>query len=422
MGENTHDALQFAVLDVETTGVHPGRADRVIEVAVVRVAMDGSVLQEFCSLVNPERDVGPTHIHGIRAGDVAEAPTFGEIAGDVLALLAGAVFVAHNAPFDERFVRAEMEHVGLELPWFPRLCTMEAARRADPAVVSRRLSCLCAQFGVEHGSRHSARDDARATAGLLAACLSRVADASMLGLTEMPLPRASWPKAAPSGRAVTRSEAALRRRQTPSYVAQLVARLPMNRESDAAKLAYEALLDRVLEDRRISPAESDELEQLAQETGLTQPEAVAVNEAYLLELLRLAHSDGIVSDAERRELQDVQRLLAIDDSVREQLEARARAGGGDRAPQEREDLSGKTVCFTGAMQCRVRGERADRSLAQELATHAGMIVRSGVSKKLDMLVLADPDSMSGKAKKARTLGVRLVAESVFWRMVGITPE
>jgi DNA polymerase-3 subunit epsilon len=45
-----------------------------------------------------------------------------------------------------------------------------------------------------------------------------------------------------------------------------------------------------------------------------------------------------------------------------------------------------------------------------------------VTKKLDYLVTPDPDSMSGKAKKAREYGVRIVAEPVFWRMVGVEVE
>lgn len=49
----------------------------------------------------------------------------------------------------------------------------------------------------------------------------------------------------------------------------------------------------------------------------------------------------------------------------------------------------------------VDGERATRSKAAEVATACGMVVKRGVSKKLDFLVAADPDSQSSKAKKAR---------------------
>ena len=51
-----------------------------------------------------------------------------------------------------------------------------------------------------------------------------------------------------------------------------------------------------------------------------------------------------------------------------------------------------------------------------------MIVAKSVTKALDVLVVADPDTLSGKALKARDYGTRIVAESVFWRMVGVEVE
>lgn len=68
------DAATFAVVDVETTGLFPGGSDRILEIAVHRVRADGEVLDEYSTLVNPNRDVGPTHLHGIAAGDVIHAP------------------------------------------------------------------------------------------------------------------------------------------------------------------------------------------------------------------------------------------------------------------------------------------------------------------------------------------------------------
>jgi len=41
-------------------------------------------------------------------------------------------------------------------------------------------------------------------------------------------------------------------------------------------------------------------------------------------------------------------------------------------------------------------------------------------KKLDLLVLSDPDSLSGKARKAAKYGVRRVAERAFWPAIGVS--
>ena len=97
----------FAVVDVETTGFSPRLHDRVLEVAVLRLSPQGEATDSFCTLVNPGRDVGATHVHGITASDVSEAPTFGAISGDVASRLEGAIFVSHNARFDRGFVLSD---------------------------------------------------------------------------------------------------------------------------------------------------------------------------------------------------------------------------------------------------------------------------------------------------------------------------
>ena len=63
-----------AVVDVETTGLNPYRHDRIVELAALIVGSDGTALREFETLVNPERDIGPTHVHGLTSGDVLNAP------------------------------------------------------------------------------------------------------------------------------------------------------------------------------------------------------------------------------------------------------------------------------------------------------------------------------------------------------------
>ncbi len=71
---------------------------------------------------------------------------------------------------------------------------------------------------------------------------------------------------------------------------------------------------------------------------------------------------------------------------------------------------------------RINGEVVSRATAERVAMEHGMVVRKGVVKKLDYLVVADPESMSGKANKAREYGVRILAEPVFWHMMGVNVE
>jgi hypothetical protein len=58
--------------------------------------------------LNPLRVGGPTHVHGITQEDVAQAPTFAEVVGDVLSRLAGVIFVGQNAGYDRDFLAAEL--------------------------------------------------------------------------------------------------------------------------------------------------------------------------------------------------------------------------------------------------------------------------------------------------------------------------
>jgi DNA polymerase-3 subunit epsilon len=72
--------------------------------------------------------VGPTRIHGIRAQDILHAPSFSQAAAALWQMLAGRVLVAHNVPFDARFLEAEFSRCGVSLPPPPLMCTMQLAK------------------------------------------------------------------------------------------------------------------------------------------------------------------------------------------------------------------------------------------------------------------------------------------------------
>ena len=80
------------------------------------------------------------------------------------------------------------------------------------------------------------------------------------------------------------------------------------------------------------------------------------------------------------------------------------------------------MCFTGAITDTINGQPITRQMAEMLATNAGLIVATGVTKRLGILVLADPESESGKARKAREYGTRLLAPSTFWGMIGVSVD
>jgi len=73
----------YAVIDTETTGLLPTHRHRVIEIAVVLLDARGQVEREWVTLLNPQRDMGPQHIHGILTSDVLAAPKFADIAAPI---------------------------------------------------------------------------------------------------------------------------------------------------------------------------------------------------------------------------------------------------------------------------------------------------------------------------------------------------
>jgi len=166
------DDCQFAVVDVETTGVRVSSSDRITEIAVV-VVHGGRREVGFESLVNPGRPIPPAicAITNITDEMVRHAPPFSEVADQVLAALAGRIFVAHHARFDWAFVSAELRRArGLALDG-PRLCTVRLARRLVRGVRSCGLDSLTTFFGLENAARHRAMGDAWVTAELLSRLL-----------------------------------------------------------------------------------------------------------------------------------------------------------------------------------------------------------------------------------------------------------
>ena len=206
-------------------------------------------------------------------------------------------------------------------------------------------------------------------------------------------------------------------------IRDLVTRLPIVGASTEID-RYQNLLERVVEDRRISGAEARALEDLARSCGLGRDAVQQVHEAYLRGAVALSMADGVVTELERRELDEFAAILGLDLGLVENLigdgEAirPVRVLGPPGTSEELNSLRGCSVCFTGELQGTMGGMPISREAAHVLATNAGLTVARSVTKRLDVLVVSDPDTQSGKARKAREYGVRVIVESAFWRTIG----
>ncbi len=161
---------EFAVIDVETNGLS-SRRHRVLQVAIVRILADGTVLDRWSTLVRPGRlaRVGrSSRVHGITRRHLRGAPRFGDVVDELIARLEGAVVTGHNVGFDWAFLRRGLRRAGYGAPNAARLCTLRLSRSLDPdREDSHRLVELCARYGIPLHQAHDALADATATARLL---------------------------------------------------------------------------------------------------------------------------------------------------------------------------------------------------------------------------------------------------------------
>jgi DNA polymerase-3 subunit epsilon len=153
-----------------------------------------------------------------------------------------------------------------------------------------------------------------------------------------------------------------------------------------------------------SRAAATALHETAQERGLHAAAVRRAHDSYFESVAAAAMADGVVTAVERSDLDAVAALLGISENA---VDAVLRAPAPTSVPAQlptTEHLSGLSMGFTGALVDSVGGTPITRAQAQAFAVEAGLIVKTNVSKGLDLLGVADPDSRSGKAVRARELG------------------
>ncbi|HEY2793729.1 MAG TPA: exonuclease domain-containing protein [Micromonosporaceae bacterium] len=394
----------YAVIDLETTGLNPLRHDRIAEIAIVHLDEAGAITREWCTLVNPQRDLGPQRIHGIRAADARQAPTFAALAPQVAELLRGRVLVAHNVAFDAPFLAHQFRLLGANPPISvsDALCTMQLAATFLP-MSGRSLAACCSVAGVPLEHAHCALDDARAAALLLAFYLRTAGTPPPWAETLATARTAAWPDLhGKQHQEVRRPDTQV---QPPHFLSRLVSRLPRVTEPVQAD-SYLAMLDRALIDRRISVTESDALVATARQLRIDRADAHRLHAGYLAELAAAALQDGVLSDEERDDLVAVAGLLGLPvESVDEALKHEI------RVPRQRWALqAGDEVVFTG-------DDTEPREVWERRAVEAGLTVAPAVTTATRLLVAADVDTMSVKARRAGAYGVPIVDLPTFLAMV-----
>lgn len=164
--------MEFAVVDIETTGSTPQSAG-ITEIAIV-IHNGVEVTGKYVTLINPRHKIPPfiVNMTGISDEMVAAAPLFEEVAPQIFNLLNGRVFVAHNVSFDYSFVHYLLGRSGFQ--WSaPKLCTIKLSRRVFPGLEKYGLGSLSRDLGIKIEGRHRAWGDAAATAQVLTMAIEK---------------------------------------------------------------------------------------------------------------------------------------------------------------------------------------------------------------------------------------------------------
>ncbi len=369
------------VVDVETTGF--GTHDRIVEIAVVTLDPETwETRDEYDTLINPERDVGPTGVHGVTAGMVELAPVFAEILPPITQRLRGALLIAHNLPFDTRMMGYEFTRHGVPIDFGQGFCTLKATRA--------KLHTACQSKGIQLDNAHRALTDARATAELA----RRLHFARRKGRTRPVKVDALEPAA----NARTHRRGLADAGASPMH--RVVCRSPYPHGNEAMTHYLDAL-DWILDDGVIDFTERAAMDNLAREWGLSPSNQEEAHRSYVECMVAAAERDGFISEAEHDILRRIADQLQVDSEIPDPTHAKAAALA-----------RGMRICFTG--EAVVRGRTWKRSELYEIARRNGWEPVKNVTKKnCDVLVAADTSSASGKARKARQYGKPIMSIAGF---------
>ena len=298
-----------AIIDFETTGLNAG-VDRVVEVSVVRIEPEQKPELVLDTLINPQRRMGATDIHGITEEDIADAPRFEEIAGNFVRGLYGCVIAAYNVYFDIGFLEYELDKAGLRYSP-PYLCLMYM--RPMIGLGNRcSLDDACRFHCIEYSKKHQASADALAGARLWNLYMGAIKERKIRTYKELTTLKSYkfiqsfgrdplTPPAADSLKSTTR----LKSRRIP--VEAEAAPTIISRQG--ALYSYWEALKAVIADQEATDEEIAYLTKKKRELGLATEEIRSLHSRAFADLISQSIEDRAVDDNECQRLRQLYQCL-----------------------------------------------------------------------------------------------------------------
>ena len=386
------DDLEYVAFDVETTGFN--KNDRIIEIALVTFK-NGELLEEWSTLLNPQRDVGKSNIHGITASMVSTAPLFEEVVNDIFRIINGRVLVAHQFSFDARMLAQELNRLDVDGDLGKGFCTLIASRNLLPGTADS-LAATCEALEIASLDAHSALGDARMTMQIF----QKLSDD---GQEVIPV-TVNYDKSSNPARVLQRAAFKKVPDDALERIKAFTKKVPFP-TSDEKHVAYLLLLNMAMQDLVISKAEEAELNHWAEDLGVSSSQVQNLHQGYLDSFIQAALRDGVITLQEREMIELVASALHLPVAIPD----------SPQLIQVNEDslTVGKRVCFTGEA-FGFSGNTIQRADLEALAAKVGLHPVKDVTKKgCDILVAADEATMSGKAKKAKEWGIPVISVEKF---------
>lgn len=385
--------MEWAAIDVETTGLDPG-PNRIVELAVVRFRGDGTVVDEYCTLVNPQRRMGAGEFHQLTGRDVATAPLFGDVWPDAMRLLSGTVVVGHRLSFQDDFLAAETHRLGWVAPGFPGVCSLDTARAQLDGQSFKLMSLHKSFTGEWIEDQHTALGGARALVRTWAGMLHQAPVGLYYdGPAVVVLPANDRPRGRISPRAVE---------VTSPRLDRLISRFPRCSlpypVEERLLQDYVALLRRVVDDEILTVEESMQLERLARTAGLTQQAMEAAHRQVWEELAAVKpQGGGSRADEQRRER--LATNLGLRGSTRRSAEQIARDDAQALVPDPSRYLRGWRIGLDAGS--------ATEPLAM-LASRHGASLAKRLTGTVRWVAAADPGAATPPLVKSRELGLEVI--------------
>lgn len=165
----------FVVLDFETTGLNY-KDNEIIQYGIVEFK-EGRIINEFTRYFKPDKPVGKTVMRktGITNEFLADKPKISkQFLEELILLLGGKTIVAHNAPFDMKFLLKNLNDFNIIHEKFRVFDTLTTSRRLIHETPNHKLETLKNYFNLDDGQSHEALNDARATGKLALLLLDRM--------------------------------------------------------------------------------------------------------------------------------------------------------------------------------------------------------------------------------------------------------